>query len=213
VRARPVTPALLVDEIVGRARARLAAASPGSRLTLAVDGPPAVDPGALADALVDPLRVAGHPTLRVRADDFLRPASLRFEFGRTNPDAYYESWLDEPGLRREVLDPVKPGGGGRVLPALWNAATDRATRADYVSLPPGGVVLVSGHFLLGALPFDLTVHLAVSPAALRRRTPAAQAWTLPAFDRYAEEVAPASFADLVVRMDDPQRPAIVVPDR
>jgi hypothetical protein len=205
-----VSPSLLVEEVV---RAVLAVADADRRLAVAVDGPPAVDPGALADAVVDPLRVAGHPTLRVRAEDFLRPASLRLEFGRTNPDAYYESWLDEAGLRREVLDPVKAGGAGQVLPALWNAATDRATRADYVSLPAGGVVIVSGHFLLsGALPFDLAVHLAVSPAALRRRTPQAQAWTLPAFDRYAGEVAPETFADLVVRMDDPRHPAIVVRD-
>jgi hypothetical protein len=149
----------------------------------------------------------------VRAEDFLRPASLRLEFGRTNPDAYYEGWLDSAGLRREVLDPLGPGGSGRVLPSLWNAETDRASRAGYLDLPPGGVAVVSGHFLLGGgLPFDVTVHLALSPGALRRRTPAAQHWTLPAFARYAEEVIPQSFADLVVRLDDPRHPAIVVPD-
>jgi hypothetical protein len=102
------------------------------------------------------------------------------------------------------------GGTGLVLPALWDAATDRAARADYVSLPPGGVLLVSGALLLGAgLPFDLTVHLSVSTAALARRTAADLAWTLPAYARYAEQVDPASFADVVVRVDDPRRPAVV----
>ncbi|MFD0783943.1 uridine kinase, partial [Micromonospora azadirachtae] len=38
---------------------------------------------------------------------------------------------------------------------------------------------------------------------------AGQLWTLPAFDRYATEVDPASFADVVVRVDDPRRPALV----
>ena len=42
------------------------------------------------------------------------------------------------------------------------------------------------------------------------RTPAEDAWTLPAFGRYAEEVAPASFADVVLRVDDPRRPAMVL---
>ncbi len=182
----------------------------GDWLRVAVDGAPAAEPDRLADELVKPLRVRGRPVQRVRAADFLRPASLRYEYGRTNPDAFYHGWLDEAGVRREVLDPAGPTGSGRILPSLWNATTDRASRADYLSLPAGAVVIVSGALLLGGgLPFDLTVHLLLSPGALARRTPAAQAWTLPAFARYAEEVAPSAFADLVVRMDDPRRPALV----
>ena len=189
---------------------RLAAEPAGPWLRVAVDGALAADPDHLADALVDPLRVRGRPTLRVRTSDFLRPASLRLEHGHTNPDTFYAGWLDEAGLRREVLDPTGPGGTGRILPSLWNAEVDRASRADYVHLPPGGVVLVSGPLLLGGgLPFDLTIHLVLSDGALARRTPAGQAWTLPAFARYAREVGPADFADVVVRLDDPRHPALV----
>jgi hypothetical protein len=205
VRVQPVSPDVLVADLVERIRA-----APGPWLRVAVDGPPAAAPGDLADALVDPVRAAGRPALRVRAEDFLRPASVRLEFGRTNPDAYYEGWLDEAGLRREVLDPAGPGGTGRVLPTLWDAAADRASRAPYRTLAHGTVVLVSGAFLLGGgLPFDLTVHLALSPAALLRRTPDDQRWTLPAFDRYAAEVAPDTFADVVVKVDDPRHPALL----
>lgn len=191
---------------------QLAELHPDERLRVAVDGAPAADPDGLADALVAPLRVRGRPVLRIRATDFLRPASLRLESGRRNPDTYYAGWLDESGLRREVLDPAGPAGSGRVLPALWNAETDRASRVDYVSVPPAGVVVVSGALLLGGgLPFDFTAHLEMSSAALARRTPDTEAWTLPAFARYAEEVAPAAFADLVVRIDDPRHPALVPP--
>ena len=56
---------------------------------------------------------------------------------------------------------------------------------------------------------DVTVHLVLSSAALARRTDPALRWTLPAFARYAAEVAPASFADVVVRADDPRHPALV----
>lgn len=188
----------------------IAATQPGTRVRVAVDGPEAADPHGLADALVAPLRVLGRPVFRVRTTDFLRPASLRFEQGRRNPDSFYSGWLDESGLRREVLDPAGPNGSGRVLPSLWNAQTDRATRAEYVSLAANAAVVVSGALLLGgALPFDLTVHLEMSPAALARRTAVEQAWTLPAFARYAEEVCPAAFADVVVRIDDPRRPALM----
>jgi hypothetical protein len=71
------------------------------------------------------------------------------------------------------------------------------------------VLLVYGVLLLGrGLPFDRTVHLALSPAARTRRTSAAVAWTLPAWDRYDAEVRPADTADIVVRADDPAHPAI-----
>ncbi|WFE99160.1 uridine kinase [Micromonospora sp. WMMD964] len=212
MRIRPISPDRLVTELTGRLADAATADGAPARLRVAIDGASAAAPDELAAALVDPLRAQGRPVLHVRAGDFLRPASLRFELGRTNPESFYESWVDEAGLRREVLDPAGPGGTGRVLPSLWDADADRASRARYVDLPPGGVVLVSGPLLLGGgLPFDVTVHLEVSPAALRRRTDPALAWALPAFDRYAEEVVPASFADVVVRVDDPRHPALVEP--
>ncbi|MDF9812019.1 hypothetical protein M2266_001250 [Streptomyces sp. SPB162] len=177
-------------------------------LRVAVDGAPAAGPAALADALAAELPARGHRVLRVRAADFWRPASLRFEYGREDSDAYYDLWLDTGALRREVLDPLAPGGSGRVLPSLWDAATDRATRAGYVELPPGGVLLLDGQLLLGqGLELDLTVHLRLSPAALARRTPDEEHWTLPAFGRYADEVRPAEAADVLVHADDPRHPA------
>jgi hypothetical protein len=207
VRVRPVSPDILAEELADELLSR----EPDSRLRVAIDGPPAADPGRLADALVAPLRLRGRPAVRVDTADFLRPASVRLEFGRENPDSYYAGWFDEAGLAREVLDPAGPKGSGRVLTRLWNAQTDRAARDPYHDLAPDAVLLVSGPLLLGGgLIFDFTVHLEVSPAALARRTPPAQLWTLPAFARYAAEVAPATFADVVVRLDDPRRPALVV---
>lgn len=46
-------------------------------------------------------------------------------------------------------------------------------------------------------------------AALARRTPGEQRWTLPAYARYEQEVAPQAVADVVVRVDDPRRPAVI----
>jgi hypothetical protein len=206
MQVRPVSPSRLVDELADR----IAATLPDRRLRVAVDGAEASEPDGFAQQLVDPLRARGRDAQHVRSIDFLRPASIRFEQGRTNPEAFYGRWMDEPGLRREVLDRVGPDGDGQVLPSLWDPLTDRATRAAYVSVPDGGVVLVSGPLLLGSgLPFDLLVHLWLSEAALRRQTTPARQWTLPAYARYEAEVAPADVADVVVRVDDPQRPAVV----
>ncbi|HTF08094.1 MAG TPA: uridine kinase [Asanoa sp.] len=222
MRVQPITPELFVDGLADR----IASAPSDARLRVALDGPPpagatplsrdaAADsplagPDPLAAALVEALRLRGRPAHAVPANGFLRSASLRFEQGRTNPDAFYTDWLDESGLRREVLDPAGPDGSGEILPSLWDPATDRASRAGYLPLEPAAVVLVTGGFLLGGgLPFDVTVHLVVSPGALARRTPPDWAWTLPAWERYAGEVDPAGWADVVVRTDDPRHPALV----
>ncbi|WP_211247793.1 hypothetical protein [Cryptosporangium arvum] len=199
----PVTPEALADLL-----AELCLTA-GNHLRVAIDGADAAEPGRLADRMVEPLRAGGVAAVRVRAHDFLRPASLRWEFGKTDPDSFYDRWLDAGGLTREVLTPW--AAGERYLPALWDAAADRAARAGYRPVPPRAVLLVDGPLLLGrGLAFDLAVHVRLSDGALRRRTPAPEHWTLPAFERYATEVEPEAIADVVVRADDPRRPAVVV---
>ena len=200
-RIRPVSP-----EVLGAELAERLLATPGL-VRVAIDGAPALKPGALASGVSDRLRSAGRFAIAVSTEDFLLPASQRYEFGRTSPEAFYEGWRDINGLRREVLDAAPDG---RALPALWRVDLDRSARASYVDVPPDGVILVSGEFLLGGgLPFELEVHLEASDAALVRRTPADQQWTLPAFTRYRDEVMPSLFADVVVRMEDPRHPALV----
>ncbi|GGP43510.1 uridine kinase [Saccharothrix coeruleofusca] len=200
MKVTPLSPETLVAELVDR----IDALPRDGHARVVVDGATATNPHELADALVDPLRALGRPVLRVSAKDFLRPASVRLEHGRTDPESFRHSWTDTGGLLREVLEPLDPGGSGRVLPALWNAETDRASRADYVALAPGGVLLLDGTLLLDKwLPFELAVHLWLSPGALRRRTPPEWQWTLPAYDDYEPQ------ADLVVRYDHPTRPALV----
>ena len=167
-----------------------------------VDG---VGSGELADSLVDGLVAAGRPPVRVSGADFQRPAGERYQWGREDVESFRDRWLDTGALRREVLDRTDA-----VLPALWDAARDRSARAARVPLPPHGVVLVDGLFLLGlGLPADLVVHVSLSPAALLRRGVAE--WQLPAFTSYHEEVSPRDLADVVVLAEDPRRPAVLLP--
>ena len=176
------------------------------RLRVVIDGAPASCPETLGTAIVEAL--APRRGILVRADHFWRQASLRFEYGRHNPHAWLDHWLDDAALRREVLDPCIQTG--RVLPALRDPVTDRSIRNGFVDLPPDGVVIVAGSVLLGrGLPFDMAAHIHLSTSALARRTPVEQAWTLPALARYEVERGPTELADLVIRADDPLRPAIV----
>lgn len=207
MRARPISPELLVAHVADAIEAL-----PGDgRAAVAVDGAPPTGTGELAQRLTEVLRARGRDAVHVAAGDYLRPASLRLELGREDPDLFYTEWLDLGAIEREVLGPIAPGGSGRVLPRLWDARADRAYRAQYVELKPGGVALLEGPLLLGTgLAYDLTVHLSMSAAALARRTAAAESWTLPAYRRYELEQDPAMTADIVVRCDHPDHPALVV---
>jgi hypothetical protein len=203
VQITPISPERLADEVTDLVMGR-----PG-RVRLAVDGPPAAEPDTLADRVGARLRELGRAAVVVRAADFLRPASVRLEYGRKDPDEFLDGWLDVRGLRREVLDPAAPTGSGRVLPRLWDATADRAYRENYIALPADGVVVLAGALLLNrGLPLDLAVHLHMSAAALARRTPEEDRWTLPAYARYDEERLPTESADLVVLSDHPTRPAL-----
>lgn len=198
----PISPDGLVDEVTGLVATR------SGRVRLALDGPPPARPVALAERVAVRLRELGRAVV-VSADDFLRPASIRLEYGREDPDEFLDGWLDVGGLRREVLDPAGPVGSGRVLPRLWDAAADRAYRDGYTQLPPHGVVVLAGALLLGrGLPFDLSVHFRMNPAALARVITDEERWTLPAYTRYAAERDPEGSADLLVLADHPDRPAV-----
>lgn len=209
MRLEAITWERLTDATADRI-AGMTAADGGPWLRVAVDGAPAARPGELARDLAEALRIRGRPVLMVAAAGFLRPASLRYEYGKRDADAYYDRWLDTGALWREVFGPLEPGPGGtgRVLPDLWDPATDRATRSPYAELPPGGVLLLYGGLLLGHwFPFDLSVHVWLTRAALGRRTEEDERWTLPAFARYEDEVRPVESADVVVRADNPRHPA------
>ena len=195
LRAR--TPETLVQELV-----ELVVQRPGLVRTL-LDG---VGAGSLADALVPGLAAAGRPPLRVRGADFLRPAGERFEQGREDEEHFRTRWLDAAALEREVL---ARSAAGSYLPALWDARRDRSARRSLEPVPDGAVLLVDGLFLLGReLSCELSVHLALSPGALRRR--GVPEWQLPAFAEYDRQVRPGEVCDVLVRAEDPRRPAVLV---
>ena len=167
----------------------------------------------LADAVATRLLAAAVPVARISAGDFYRARSIRLEHGRDDPDAFYDLWYDFGALRREVLDPLGPGGRGSWLPRLRDPHTDRSAREPVRTAAAGTVAVVDGRFLLrdDVRPgFDLIVHLLVSPAAQQRRLPVDEtARVLPAWARYLTEYSPEDLATLVARFDHPDRPAVL----
>jgi hypothetical protein len=207
-RYAPVTPASLAQRLIDVLVERHTGSHP---LRVALDAPGWVDLEPLVEALRTGLRAHGRPVAVVRASDFYRDASLRFEHGKTDVESFYAGWLDLAAVQREVLTPLAATEGARYLPALRNPDTNRATRAEPMPLAASGVLLLCGELLLGAgLSFDAVLHVALSRAARKRRVPDGRRWTLPAFDRYDIDVDPVGLADVVIRYDDPHHPALSV---
>jgi hypothetical protein len=198
----PAYEPIAVDGLVERVAAA-ALALPGP-VVVAVDGADGAHPRQPADRIVERIRTRGRPAERVWLHDFVRPASLRLEFGRDEM-TYRTAWFDYAALDREVLEAVR--GPGRWLPALWDEVGDRSARARMQPAEPGLVLVVAGPMLLGrGLDFDVTVRLQMSESALLRRTDPADRWTVPALLRHDREHDDMPTFD--VRWDHPDRPAV-----
>lgn len=196
----PSTPAGVVAAVLALVHARTPEVG---RVRLALDGAPAAEAHALADAVA----AAHGRAVAVRAEGFWRPAGQRLEHGRHDTHAWLHDWLDHEALQREVLRRVRTDG--TVVPALRDPATDRSARRAPVAVPDPGLVVVSGSALLQRpLDVEVVVHLAVSARALERRLPEEDRWTVEALQRYARDARPAQRADLVVRAEDPRHPAL-----
>ncbi|WP_433656159.1 hypothetical protein ACQPW1_34040 [Nocardia sp. CA-128927] len=195
-----ITQDALIERLVERVRVL------SGRRVIAIDGADAARPVDLARRVAAALRDTGRPADVVSLHDYVRPASLRVEFGRDDI-SYRTAWFDYDALRREVVDALRTEG--RWLPALWDEATDRSARAAIRPAPADTVLLIAGPMLLDrSLQFDLSVRLDMSEPALRRRTPTEDHWTIPALLANESPTTPTFFA----RWDHPDRPALRLTD-
>jgi len=209
----PVSPVALAGLALRRAAGSLdRARAAGTVVRLGVDGAVDAETGAVADLVAQAALAQGTAVLRVRAGNFLHRRSVRLEHGPHDVDAAFDRWVDWGSLLREVLDPLADPADLTWLPRLRDPATDRAVRDPARTAAPGALLVLDGPYLLrwelsGSL--DVVVHLQTSPPALRRRFAEADDPRPEAWARYLRETDPASRADLLVRFDHPDRPAVV----
>lgn len=179
---------------------------PGRRIVL-VDGADVAAPGDLSDLLSSRLRETGRAADTVDVHGWVRPASLRLEFGRTDELSYRTAWFDYEGLTREVIRSVRDRA--RWLPAMWDEVSDRSARMNYRDADTDHVLVIFGPMLLGRdLDSDMTVALTMTESTLRRRMSPGEHWTVPALVQH--RASHDEQADLEVRMDHPDRPALLV---
>ncbi|MCD2109624.1 hypothetical protein LQ384_00780 [Rhodococcus rhodochrous] len=205
----PLTPEILAASVADRAEALT-----GS-VCIAVSAPDAADPVEFAQRVATELRTRGRAADVVDLHDFVRPASLRLEHGRTDPYSYRHDWFDYAAVDREVLRAVREHQ--RWLPRLWDERTDRSARERPRRAAEDQILVVAGPMLLGrGLDFDVTVVLTMSRAALERRTRPEDHWTIDAVLEHEHDAVldhavldhSGADADVLVRYDHPTRPAV-----
>ena len=199
--AAPIFPDLLVERICDRIPL-------GRRAIGVVDGADAAKPVEFAHRIRERIRSSGRSCEVIDLHDYVRPASLRFEYSKNDELTYRTAWFDFDAVDREVVAPLRAGGRGRFLPRLWDEATDRSARARLVDAAPDQVLVIAGPTILGRIDdAAVTVHLKLSEGALRRRTPVEASWTIPPILTY---YADTGFEpDFTVRWDHPDKPAVL----
>lgn len=191
---------------------------------VAIDGPPASGKTTLADELAAVLRGRGRNVIRATVDNFLFPRAQRYRRGEYSAEGCYFDTHDTEALNRVLLDPLGPDGDRRFQHTVYDHTSDTALSPPVTTAAADAVLVFDGVFLLRpelvdqwdlsifvSAELEKTVHRAViregrqsSPAEVERR------WReryLPAQQLYFAAARPAEHADIVVRNDEPQRPA------
>ncbi len=125
--------------------------------------PPPPTPVTSPAASVRRCAYAGRSSLVVGTEGFLRPASLRLEYGHEDAEAYYNGWVDTGALWREVFGPARPRRG-RPRPARPPGPGRRLRHPQRLCPAPArrGAV-VHRPLLRHWFPFDLSVHVRLLP--------------------------------------------------
>jgi uridine kinase len=143
------------DAVLTRLADMIAAIRLPHVVRVAIDGVDAAGKTTLADELRPLLEARGRPVLRATIDGFHRPRAERYRRGPTSPDGYYRGSFDYDALRRELLQPLGPGGTGRYRSRVFDLHADEPVGDPPAPAPEDAVLLLDGVFLLRRELVDL----------------------------------------------------------
>jgi len=214
------------DEIVAAVSARLGASDRSRPLRVAVDGRTACGKSTFARALSARLAERGRRVLHTSIDGFHNPKSVRYARGRLSAEGYYRDARDLAAIRRELLDPLGPGGSRLVRTATFDLDADVPKPGAVIAAAADMVLIVDGTFLARpelAPAWDVHIFLRTRRETARARGVArdrpeggapGEAETLydqrylPAFDLYLAEADPEARATLLIDLEDFAAPRI-----
>ena len=214
--------------MIEKLAAILAERASGVPLRVGIDGVDASGKTTLADHLARALRASGQVVLRASIDRFHNPRVVRYQRGADSPEGYYLDSFDFQALRRDLLDPLGPGGSRLVRLECYDFRSDRPVESALLAVDPRAILIFDGVFLqrpeLGSC-WDVAIFVKVcfetvlaravqrdgrllggSQAVIDRY----QRRYLPAQRRYLQEHRPEQRADIVVYNDEPANAYFVV---
>src|SRR5579859_6808331 len=212
-------------ELLDRLAGAIESAVTPHPLRVAVDGPPAAGKTTLADELALLLRTRGREVIRASTESFHLPRAQRYRHGEFSPEANYHDAFDYDALRRVLLDPLGPDGDRRYQRAVYDLETDAALSPSATTAPADAVLLLDGVFLLRPElidRWDLSIFVSAAfeqivdrarirdLALLGSTTEVDRRFRtryIPAQKLYFATARPADHADIIVRNDEPGRPA------
>lgn len=195
-------------------------------MLVAIDGVETAGKTTLADQVAVVLAGRGMKVARASIDRFHNPRAIRKQRGELSPEGFYRDSFDLQAVVELVLRPVKQAAGAITL-GIYDYRSDAAHTVETVAVTPELIVLFDGIFLLREELrgyWDLAVYLDVTADTVLRRATVrdlalfgseeevVRRYTqryLPGEQMYIAECAPQARADIVVDMNEWDRPRIV----
>lgn len=202
---------------------RILADAPDHPIRVGLDGGTCAGKSMLGEELADEFRQRGIWAVRSCADFFKLPLDRR-------PGGSFRTVYDRPSLRRELLEPLGPGGDRLIRTASWDGWTQRSLLdRPRLAVPDDGVAVVDGSMMLtapeleGLLDFRIWVHASLearrermitrdvlwtedpSPEAMRKKFDSRY---VPDEEAYRFESGVESIVDAVVDNENPARPRL-----
>ncbi|WP_062389544.1 AAA family ATPase [Demequina iriomotensis] len=200
-----------------------AASSLTHPLRVGLDGADGAGKTTMRGALAAELRGRGADVIEASLDDFHHPRAHRYRQGRDSWRGYTDDAFDLARARRDLLDPLGPGGNLRFRTRSLDLAADREVDDPWREARADAIVLVDGVMLQRpelAGAFDRVVLLEASEPERYRRLairdgadPEPEArdnlrYTL-AHRHYRAFCRPVDRADIVIDNEDAAAPRIL----
>jgi uridine kinase len=134
-------------EVLTRVAELVPAATGDDCVRVGIDGVDGSGKTVFADELADALRSIGRPGVRISVDDFHNVRAVRYRRGRSSPEGFWLDSFDYSRLRRDVLEPLGPGGSRSYRRAAHDLASDLVLRPADEHAPARAVLVMDGLFL------------------------------------------------------------------
>jgi uridine kinase len=170
----------------------------------------------LARAIEVELVARGRSVIRVSGDDFQNPREVRYQLSDRSPEGFFRHAMNFEALRRELLDPLGPGGSLIYRTTFYDVFASRPNLSPELRAERSQILVVDGVFLhVPALAnaFELTVFVdapyetCIARAKVRKQERHADPTLIeglyrdryvPGFEMYVAEVAPKVRASVTV---------------